>query len=223
MTIRSRHKDNQASPALKPILSFFTICAQNYLALAIVLGRSLSESNTGARLTVFVLDGVPDDISGMDHLDLRTVASVTEPDDWFHRRIYYNVLELSTSVKPACFLRMMNDGHQFVVYLDPDILVLGPFDDVTSAFAENQEIVLIPHTVKPFPNDKKSPGDLDILRSGIYNLGFAAFRNSRRNVEILTWWDEKLRTLCLSDPSEGVFTDQKWIDYLPAFEKMSIF
>jgi glycosyltransferase involved in cell wall biosynthesis len=114
---------------------------------------------------------------------------------------------------------MMKEGHPFVVYLDPDILVLQSFDDVIAAFEEDQEVVLIPHTVKPFPNDGKSPGDLDILRSGIYNLGFAAFRNSQRSIEILTWWDKKLRTLCLADPREGVFTDQKWMDYLPAFEK----
>jgi glycosyltransferase involved in cell wall biosynthesis len=213
------NRDYQTSLAPQSTLSFFTICAQNYLAFAIVLGKSLSETISGARLTVFILDGVPDDTSGMDHLDLRGVASVIEPDDWVHRRIYYNILELSTSVKPACFLQMIKEGHQFVVYLDPDILVLKPLDDVVAAFEENQEVVLIPHTVKPFPNDKKRPGDLDILRSGIYNLGFAAFRNSQRSIEILTWWDEKLRTLCLSDPREGVFTDQKWMDYLPAFEK----
>ena len=88
-----------------------------------------------------------------------------------------------------------------------------------AAFEENQEVVLIPHTVEPFPNERKRPGDLDILRSEIYNLGFAAFRNSQRSMEILTWWDKKLRTLCLADPREGVFTDQKWMAYLPAFEK----
>jgi glycosyltransferase involved in cell wall biosynthesis len=214
-----RNDDHQAPLVVKPILSFFTICAQNYLAFAIVLGKSLSESIQGARLTVFVLDGVPDHPAGMEHLDLRAVDVVFEPGDWIHRKIYYNILELSTSVKPACILQLMNEGHRFVVYLDPDILVLSPFDDVVSAFEENQEVVLIPHTVKPFPDDKKRPGDLDILRSGIYNLGFVAFRNSPRSREILTWWDEKLRTLCFSDPREGVFTDQKWMDYLPAFEK----
>jgi hypothetical protein len=102
--------DDRTSFVPNSTLSFFTIRAQNYLAFAIVLGKSLSESIHGARLTVFVLDGVPDDKTGMEPLDLRPTASVIEPDDRIHRRIYYNILEFSTSVKPACFLQMMKEG-----------------------------------------------------------------------------------------------------------------
>jgi len=51
--------------------------------------------------------------------------------------------------------------------------------------------------------------------AGLYNLGFAAMRNTPGVGALLEWWDAKLHNLCLQDVREGVFTDQKWMDYAP--------
>uniref|UniRef100_UPI001BDBA00B hypothetical protein n=1 Tax=Acinetobacter pittii TaxID=48296 RepID=UPI001BDBA00B len=55
---------------------FFTICASNYLAHAIVLGRSISTTHPGARLTVFLLDALPERLSGTEHLDIVSASTI---------------------------------------------------------------------------------------------------------------------------------------------------
>jgi glycosyltransferase involved in cell wall biosynthesis len=113
---------------------------------------------------------------------------------------------------------LFQSGAQFVVYLDPDILVLYPLDAVFSGFAAGHQIILTPHLLTPLPADGKMPDDLSILNSGVYNLGFAAIAGSDRSKAHLAWWAHKLRTLGASDLRAGTFTDQKWIDLIPAFE-----
>jgi glycosyltransferase involved in cell wall biosynthesis len=76
--------------------------------------------------------------------------------------------------------------------------------------------VLTPHILSPFP-DKKLPNDLDILRSGTYNLGFLALQASKETDAFLDWWWRWLQTDCYSDPRTGVFTDQKWVNFAPIF------
>ncbi|OYV41925.1 MAG: hypothetical protein B7Z81_00335 [Acidocella sp. 20-61-6] len=202
-----------------PQLTFFTICARNYMAFADVLGQSLASTYPGSKLTIFLMDGVSENNEAPDYLILRPIEGVLPKTDWMHRQAYYDVLECSTSVKPACFLKMFEEGHGHVVYLDPDIYVFRPLHQVAIAFAEGAEVVLTPHVLSPYPEDLKRPEDLDILRAGTFNLGFAAFRNSERGRYLLGWWNERLKLQCLSDVREGTFTDQKWMDFIPSFEQ----
>jgi hypothetical protein len=201
----------------EPKSRFFTICASNYLAHAIVLGRSVSANHPGARLTVFLLDALPADTSGLEHLDFIAVETIIPATDWHHYQCFYDALELATSIKPACFLHMLAGACDIAIYLDADILLLKPLDLVFSAFSDGHEVVLIPHLLTPLPDDGKRPDDLSIMRTGVYNLGFAAFANTERCLSMLRWWGRHLRTLGLNDRSAGLFTDQKWIDFIPAF------
>ena len=203
--------------ARAPQSGFFTICAANYLAHATVLGQSVSAHHAGARLTVFLLDALPAEATGLDHLDIVPADTLMPVAAWHHYQCFYDVLELATSIKPACFLHMLARGCDLAIYLDADIVLFKPLDLVLSAFADGHELVLTPHVLTPLPPDGKQPDDLAIMRSGIYNLGFAAFANTERCRALLRWWERHLRTLGAADVSAGLFTDQKWIDFAPAF------
>ncbi|GAA5264547.1 hypothetical protein ACOSOMT5_P0971 [Acidiphilium sp. MT5] len=199
-------------------LEFFTICASNYLAFASVLAKSLGLAYPGRKLTVFLIDDLVENVDISEYLTVLPAAEVLSDADWSHRLVYYDILEFSTSIKPACFLKMFELGHRNVVYLDPDIYVFRPLQQVANAFTHGAEVVLTPHILTPYPDDQKRPEDLDILRAGTFNLGFAAFANSDRARHLLHWWNDRLRFQCMSDVREGTFTDQKWIDFLPSFE-----
>ena len=131
---------------------------------------------------------------------------------WFHFK--YGLLELSTAVKPYAieFLLEKYDAAK-VIYLDPDILLFRPVDTVMLALRD-ASIVLTPHLTETLDDDLR-PGELDILRSGVFNLGFIAVRASENTGRFLRWWQQKVYDQCVVAPSVGVFVDQKWIDLVP--------
>ncbi len=195
---------------------FFTICAANYLANAIVLGRSIASAHPGARLTVFLLDALPAECAGLEHLDVVPAAATMPAAAWHHYQCFYTVIEVATGIKPLCFEYLLDQGCDLAIYLDADIEVFGRFDKVVDAARRGHEIVLTPHVLTPLPDDGALPDDLRIMQAGIYNLGFAAFANAPRARAFLAWWGAKLRTQGLVDVASGLFTDQKWVDYAPA-------
>jgi glycosyltransferase involved in cell wall biosynthesis len=197
--------------------SLFTICARNYLAHAIVLGQSLAVADPGTRLTVFLLDDLPVDRAGLEHIDIVPAETIMPQAEWHHRQCFYDVLELATSIKPTCFLHMLDKGYDFAIYLDPDILIFRPLEVVYSALEDGNDIVLTPHLLTPLPSDGRYPDDLAIMQSGTYNLGFAAFAGTECSRSVLNWWDRHLRTRGQANPSGGMFTDQKWANFFPGF------
>jgi hypothetical protein len=74
---------------------FFTICACNYLAQAAALGRSISAVYPNARLTVFLLDDLGEEVAGIEHLHIVAANSMMTVDEWDHRRCFYEVMELA--------------------------------------------------------------------------------------------------------------------------------
>ncbi|MGO4606852.1 glycosyltransferase [Variovorax sp. 2RAF20] len=212
--MQSRNSGNRY-PLPTTDLAIFTICASNYLAHACVLGASVRQHQPGATLVVFLLDEPPADIELPECVTIVPAEAAFQRREWNHRRCHYSILEFATSVKPACFRYLFDQGAGRAVYLDPDIRLFQRVDQFWNADANDAELVLTPHILSPLPDDGCMPDDLVILRAGLYNLGFAALRDTDRARFLLEWWDHKLRTLCLEDVQTGVFTDQKWMDYAP--------
>lgn len=193
----------------------FTICARNYLAYALTLRDSVLRHEPSADFLIFLAD----DAAASDEVRNFTVPmealSIPDLEDMCFR---YDVLELSTALKPFCFQHAMKTlGYSQAVYLDPDIQLFGALTEVRNAFAERASCVLTPHLLAPLPADGKQPSNLDILSSGTFNLGFAAFADTGESEAFLDWWARELRSHCYSDPSRGMFVDQKFVDFAPSF------
>src|ERR1019366_2076876 len=75
--------------------------------------------------------------------------------------------------------------------------------------------VLTRNLLKPLPADQLKPSEQDILRDGIFNLGFVALRKTPTTDQFLLWWEARLRNGCRIDRDGGLFTDQKWVDLVP--------
>ncbi len=190
-----------------------TIVARNYLPYARVLAESFLEHHPQGAFTVLLIDGeVPDaderfsclrlaDI-GLSQKEIRQLAGI------------YDVTELATAVKPP-FLRYLleRDGAE-IVYLDPDIQVFGSLDEVW-ALARSHGIVLTPHSTEPLPRDGRRVDGFHILSAGVYNLGFIAVGAESR--PFLEWWWSSTRREALIDLNRMMFTDQRWIDFVPCF------
>lgn len=198
-------------------LAYFTICARNYLAYALTLRSSLWSVNPNADFYIFLADApleadtkIDGHIVALDQIDLPNAPLM---------KFRYNVLELATAIKPFCFLHLMEKaGYDAAIYLDPDIQVFARLTDVENALQDGVSCVLTPHILQPLKDDFH-PSDLDILISGTFNLGFAAFSKLPEAIEFIRWWGNKLESNCFVDVANGLFVDQKFVDFAPSFIK----
>ncbi|MFN3835005.1 MAG: glycosyltransferase [Glycocaulis sp.] len=199
----------------KPL--YFTICSRNYLAYAITLGRSLRAADSEARFVIFLADEVPAP-ADQARIGFETVtASAIGIPGFDDMVLRYSIMEFNTAIKPFCFQHVFSVmGAESAVYLDPDIFVLRPLDAVEAALKDGAGLVLTPHSEAPL-DDGADPDDARLLRTGSYNLGFAAFADTDETRRFLHWWGERLRSDCRVAISEGLFVDQKWMDLAPAY------
>lgn len=190
----------------------FTICAKNYLAQALTLRESFLKHNPSLNFFIFLadkIDGV-EDVDGVVALDKSWIP------DWVNMAFKYDVIEFNTSIKPFCFGKLFKEGYEKVIYLDPDIYVTRPLDYIYECL-NNKSVVLTPHYCDIEEHFDGAVSEETFNKVGIYNLGFCALKNDKVGQEIAKWWQNRLQYKCYTQSSEGLFVDQKWMDYIPGF------
>jgi glycosyltransferase involved in cell wall biosynthesis len=192
-----------------------TIVARNYLAYARVLAGSFFTHHPTGECFVLVIDDVAGEVD-----DTTEPFEVVRPQDLAIERLegmaaMYDVTELATAVKPWLLEYLLDSGDGApIAYFDPDIRFYAPADEI-ERLAVDHELVLTPHITAPIPEDGKQPGELDLMASGTYNLGFVAMAQSPRTQELLRWWQKRLHYDCVIDHALGYFVDQRWFDLVP--------
>lgn len=198
----------------------FTICSTNYLSQAKTLGDSFLKRNPDYEFYIGLCDSLHKsvDYAFLDQFNLLPVEELNI--EMFNKMVdNYSIIELNTSIKPFYFLHFFKTFQpELVLYLDPDIYI---FDSMQSIEAEikDKSCLLTPHIVSPLPLDGYLPNENEILKHGLYNLGFAAFTNSDESIKILEWWSERMQTQCLDDTTRGFFVDQLPMNLVPLFFK----
>jgi len=197
----------------------FTICSINYLAQARTLGDSLKSTNPEIKFIIGLVDSVTNVVFDKSYAPEFPMIEIDKIDikDFQEMADRYNITELNTAVKPFYFTYFFKHYPEAenVIYFDPDIIVFQPLTELLGSLARHKA-VLTPHINSPI-EDRLTPNELHHLNTGIYNLGFAAFRRSEETTEFIHWWEEKLRYECLIDLCNGLFVDQNWMNFLPVF------
>lgn len=192
----------------------FTICARNYIGLASVLGRSVYQHGVGVDFSIFVAEGTAD--AGTDGRVLsapEALAPYIDPVEYRNMALAYNVTEFCTALKAACFMHAFDNGYDRCIYMDPDVLVTSGLDQIVDQL-ERTSILITPHLCVPSLTDGPR-SDRGILATGVYNLGFIALRRSDVSLAFVSWWHERLRRQAFNDHYTGLYTDQRWIDFVP--------
>ncbi len=193
----------------------FTIATRSHIPYAKNLHRTLTRHEPGAH---FVL-ALCDERGGFDRaalpFDVLDLADLRDFRVW-EMAERYGVTELCTAIKPLVFTTLMLrfPGH-VICYFDPDIEVMSPLPELHAAFADGAAMVLTPHRTAPGSRPELF-GDANMLRFGIYNLGFLGLRDSAATRALMVWWAARLEQECLVDLAHGLFVDQKWADSFPA-------
>lgn len=201
---------------MTPII--FTIAARNYTGYVRTLAASVRSAYPTAPFVFFLADTEGNEALelGIDGAQVVPCARLDLPD--LRRMAFaYTVTEFSTAIKPSCFLWLLaRYPGRPVIYLDPDIMVFRPLEPVEQAFRDGAEMVLTPHAIRP--DERTLPPDaLTILRGGTCNLGFLAVQDAPEVHGLMRWWERRLHRDCRASLHEGLFVDQKWMEFAPCF------
>ncbi|MCR5679642.1 MAG: hypothetical protein K6G08_05470 [Prevotella sp.] len=195
----------------------FTIVAKNYIGLGQILGQSLQRHNPEIDFRIFVADEFKDIPTQLPSCVImaKEVLSGIKPQQWTDMSFKYDLTEFCTAIKPFCFSYVFAQGYDKAYYFDPDIYVFSSIGDISTAL-NHHSMALTPqilgiHTVY----DGEHP-EWAMNVNGIFNLGFCAIRNDEWGLRIVEWWKERLRDQAFADRAVGQFTDQKWMDWVPA-------
>jgi hypothetical protein len=197
----------------------FTSVNKAYIPKARVLAQSLKEHNPEIRFCLLFAEPrhikIPAEIVEFDEVIYISDLSIENFAGWIFS---HSVVELCTAIK-GFFLDLIleRDDCENVIYLDPDIIVLTPLDELIAEF-KNASILLTPHLTEPEPHlEGITDNELCALQHGVYNLGFLGIRNDQEGKRFAQWWKSRLKHFCYADIPNGIFTDQRWVDLVPAF------
>ncbi len=193
------------------MLHFVTSANGPYLAKALCLRESFRAQRSAGTFWFFALDsqaatamsqlGGSDGIvvaeSDYDTPELQAVRAVRSP------------LEYACTTKPIFLQHVMKHAGagNWVFWLDGDMFFFQPAERIVPAGAAS--VLLTPHRFTPaFAALGPSVG--------MFNAGFAGFRKTSAGQRALAWWAERCLEWCGAVPDGKRYTDQKYLDEMPA-------
>lgn len=195
-----------------------TSFSYSYLARARILLQTLREAEPGWDVAAVVVDEPPPGLdptaalAGFDRVVSLDGLGIPRVRSWLFK---HELVEACTAVKAAAMRRLMDDGYDQVVFLDPDIALFNPLGPVLDAVPE-ASILLTPHQAEPnWQPAVVQENEMASLRYGVFNLGFLVVRAGATGRAFLDWWATQLHAACRDAPEEGLFTDQKYADLVP--------
>ncbi len=198
---------------------YTTICSNNYLAQANILGSSLKKYDPQACFILFLCDEKAASIS-YHNLFADEVITVADIEPRLPElAAKYSIVELNTCIKPRVMEYLFNERKAAkIIFLDPDIKVFASlahlFDKLDSC-----TMLLTPHINTPVPLDGKTPSENSFLRFGLYNLGFLGLSNTPEAHRFLQWWKVHTYEQGYIDTYKGIFVDQLPVNHAPVFFK----
>ncbi|HUB45440.1 MAG TPA: hypothetical protein VMB73_10685 [Acetobacteraceae bacterium] len=198
----------------------FTSATFAYLDRVRVLGQTLRQHHPDWVFCLCLSDQEPPGFvfdpsnEPLDYIVRVEDLGIRRLNSWIYE---HDVVELCTAVKGQMLVQLLEQGAKKVVYLDPDIAILGSLAEIEHLL-DRYNILLTPHQLIPdTKRDAIIDNEIGSLAYGIYNLGFVAVANRPEGMRFAYWWRDRLRDFCFDDVPRGLFTDQRWCDHVPSF------
>jgi hypothetical protein len=93
-----------------------------------------------------------------------------------------------------------------LTYLDADLFFFQNPDFLFASF-EKSSVLIVPH--------RFSPQNRDLLKWGIYNVGWVTFRRDENGLACLDWWRRACLDWCHDFVDGDRFADQRYLDVFP--------
>lgn len=197
----------------------FTSAACNYIPKVRALAESIRKWHPEWVFHLALSDRVPTgrDLSSESFDEVHPAENLGIPD-FIGWAFCHSIVELSTAIKPFLLMQLLErEDCEGVVYLDPDTVVFSRLDEVVEVMSD-ANVALTPHQVTPETGlAAVMDNEVGSLKHGIYNLGFIAVSATEVGRSFARWWADRAYYFCRAEISHGLFTDQRWIDLVPAF------
>jgi hypothetical protein len=205
-------------------VAVYTSFTFSYLAKARVLAHSLKKHHPEWHFVALMTDKVPDSVSfdvqnePFDEVLWSKDIGIKDFDNWIQT---HNIIEACTAVKGPALQYLCEQDYDVVMYLDPDVAVFDSLLPLVELLKDN-DVLLTPHQLAPEHKDDVTAikdNELCSLTHGVYNLGFVAVNSNEEGdgYRFAKWWHDRLYQYCREDIPNGMFTDQRWCDLVPAF------
>jgi hypothetical protein len=205
---------------MSPQVHVFSSAALNYLPKVRILFESLRKYHPEWKLHLVLADILDVDIDySQEPLDSIVPINQLEIPEWRGWAFCHTITELATAIKPFMLKKLLKEGEQGdqIFYMDPDTVAFSRLDDLSQALKE-AAIILTPHQTLPDDNlAAVIDNEICSLKHGIFNLGFLGVAVNPIGLAFAEWWSQRLYYFCRDDIPNGLFTDQRWIDLVPAF------
>jgi hypothetical protein len=193
-----------------------TIAAKRHLSLARVLANSFREHHP--EIPFFVL--LADEVDGRfdpsrERFEILQLGELAIPD-LARFRFHYRQQELTYAATPYLLAHLLQRGFTGACFFKQESLVLGDLSPILERLA-GHSILLTPHLLAPLTGDDRHERELNILQSGVYNVGFLGVTETETTRAFLGWWQDRLYHYCRHDVSQGMHYEQRWLDLVPAF------
>lgn len=206
------------------MMNICTISTTSHLPQAIVMANSVKKHMPQCRLILCLLERekpkLLEDIDCFDSILLAKNIGFKNFENYIFKY----------SAAPACFslkgklLLYLFDKYPYdetFIYLDSDLQIFSPFDEVFSALHKNP-IILTPHLLRSLEREIHIWRETGILQTGMFNAGFLAVRKCSQSRQFLSWWNYRLEKYCYSDIKNGICFDQRWLDLVPGLFDVTI-
>ncbi|WP_218058318.1 glycosyl transferase [Burkholderia singularis] len=197
----------------------FTSAALNYIPKVRMLFNSLRELHPEIELHLALSDILPKDVDLSDEPfdEVHPISELGIPD-WKGWTFCHSIVELSTAIKPFVLEKLLlRPDTERVIYFDPDMVLFSRVDDLLEALEESN-VILTPHQTEPESRlSAVIDNEICSLKHGVYNLGFVGVSATDEGLRFANWWKQRIYYFCRADIPNGLFTDQRWIDLVPAF------
>lgn len=194
----------------------FVLCSlstKSHLPLMRTLAESARRHFAG-RICLLLIDS--DDASLLpDGTTLVRLRDVIDPAAWREMAARYNVLEQCCALKPFLMRYLARKEKRPVIYLDADAYLLAPLQPLLPRRSDFS-VFLTPHLLYPLSGDRHAE-EIGILRVGAYNAGMVGVGSGREGARFLDWWADRAFRYAYELREQGIFTDQRWLDFVPSF------
>ena len=200
-------------------LHVFTSAAVNYLPKVRALCRSIRKHHPEAVIHVALADQRPSWLTTTgEPFDFVLDIAELGITNWRGWSFCHNIVELSTAIKPFALKHLLGlPDCGTVLYFDPDMVLFSRVDDILATL-ETSNLALTPHQSKPERTlEAVVDNEITSLRMGVFNLGFIGVSNTEEGRRFADWWAERIYYFCRAEVHNGLFTDQKWVNFAPIF------